>query len=666
MVRWFIAYRFLVASLPFLPIASLCLAARGLDLNQVLELTALYGIAAAVLVIPTSALAARIGARRAMIGGAITLAIGAVLASISHDIRVLAIAQVAFAIASAVDAGTDSAYLWSMLGHDVDAYRQAEARSTAGKLAGGVTGVVLGGALVAWSPAAPFAVAAVFAIGAALCAVRLADPVAPQREDGSLADAARALVIAAGARRWLVIGVVSCAVARVMASAIGPLLADVGLPTNRASAVATAAGLVAAVGALIAGTMGGAIRRVALFAAVPAALAAIAFGLASVSGATAAAMVALLPVLAAIQGPLWRAHLNQHVPAGAPRMLLLAVDATLVRVIAAALPFVVTAGAPAAPRAAIAAIGVALVAVVLGVMIAVALGHRRARVAVLAAAVAIAPQVAGADETAPRLPIAPIAADLCAAPLVVDKPLGMGSTIKFKARAGGRKVVLRPAQTSAAGNYRADVAAYRLAVAMGLDGVPLACERRVTRADLVAVAPTALRARLDTEIAWAADDTIAVSVVAWVDGVKSADLEDRRATWRPQLALAAALPIDTTDVAEGSRLAVWDFLIANWDRWSGGNTFRVGSRFVWLDNAAGFGREHARTRTKRAAAFARTERFSRSLITALRTVDIDAALAGSGLAPKRIAEVAARRDIILAHVDHVIAAHGDDAVLVFD
>jgi hypothetical protein len=685
-VTWFIAYRFLGACLPYLSVASLCLAARGMAWSEVLELGALYAIASAALVLPVSALAQKVGPRAALVGGALAVAVGASLAAVATDVASMAVAQLAFAIAAAVDAGVDSAYLWGLVGHDRDAYRAAEARSTAGRLAGGVVGISLGGALLVWSPAAPFAAAAVFALAAAACASRLAPVELPAgslrarslptavRPDGQttatssggsvydVAGATRALVTAAGGMRWLAIGLVSCAVARVMASAAGPLLADAGFTGRSATAVATAAAIVAAVAAGFTAALRGADRKLALFVGAPVVLAASAIGLASAHGAAAAMMIAVGPIMAGVLAPLWRAHLNQQAPADAPRLLLLAIDATVVRVIAAALSLLSTG---AAPRASVAALGIGL-AIVLGLAV---LRDRRLRVAAIAAVALLTPQLAGAATERAWTQPAP---ELCVDELVVTKPLGAGSTIKFKAKVGEAKVVLRPAQVRDAGNYKADVAAYEVARLLGLSTVPYGCLRRIDRASLEAVAGDALKLRLAEEIAWDADGTVAVSIVRWVDGVSSANLEATRTAWRAQLAQAQVLTTDAAlaaEAAEGSRLAVWDFLIANWDRWSGGNTFRLGADYVWLDNAAGFGRELARTRNARAAKLRATERFSRTLVTALRSVD-DAALAqvlgDAGLAPARVAEVLTRKELVLAHVDALVATHGEDAVLAFE
>ena len=158
-------------------------------------------------------------------------------------------------------------------------------------------------------------------------------------------------------------------------------------------------------------------------------------------------------------------------------------------------------------------------------------------------------------------------------------------------------------------------------------------------------------------------------------GVKSADLEKNRQAWSALLALGADLeaasPPLRAAAAEGSRLLTWDFLIANWDRWSGANTFRVGDDgpFVWLDNAAGFGNESPRTRARRASKLDGVERFSRQLVTALRNTSDDqlrTAMAPAGLPERALAELLERRLIILARVDALVAEHGEEAVLLFD
>jgi hypothetical protein len=254
------------------------------------------------------------------------------------------------------------------------------------------------------------------------------------------------------------------------------------------------------------------------------------------------------------------------------------------------------------------------------------------------------------------------------------EPLGQGTTVKFKARFDGElKAAIRPAQKLAAGNFRADLAAYRLSRALQLGTVPPACQRMMGRADLAAAAGPKLDRRLADEVRWS-DDLAPASVTYWVTGVKSADLEKNRRAWRALLVQGAdldAAPALVESAAEGSRLLVWDFLIANWDRWSGANTFRLGvdGPFVWLDNAAGFGPESGKTRKKRVAELRRVERFSRRLIDSLRAAtddDLRAALAPASLPERSVRDLLERRRLLIGHVDALVAEHGEEAVLAFD
>jgi hypothetical protein len=253
-----------------------------------------------------------------------------------------------------------------------------------------------------------------------------------------------------------------------------------------------------------------------------------------------------------------------------------------------------------------------------------------------------------------------------------------GTTIKFKATlADGTTASLRPAQENEAGYFRADVAAYRLSRVLGLGTVPPSCLRTMPRAALFgAVRSVSLAARVTKEVQWdARGESVPVSMVVWVEHLREGVLDKDVAAWRPLLlqsrALGAAPPRLQSYAAEGSRLAVWDFLIANWDRWSGGNTFRIGAQgpWVWLDNAAGFGRYTPPVRRYNEAQLRSVERYSRAFITALRQVSPDeltAALSPAGLPPHALRHLLERRDVLLRRVDALVARYGEDRVLCFE
>jgi hypothetical protein len=207
--------------------------------------------------------------------------------------------------------------------------------------------------------------------------------------------------------------------------------------------------------------------------------------------------------------------------------------------------------------------------------------------------------------------------------------------------------------------------------------VPPSCLRTLGRERIEGAAGAdRLGPRLAQEIHWNSDGrTVLVSMVAWVDHVRSADLEKDLDAWRRLL--AQDIPLEDASetlrrhAAEGSRLIAWDFLIANWDRWSGSNTFRVGAGgpFVWLDNAAGFGHYAAGAKHRNEAQIARLERYSRSFVAALRAHPdgkLAEELAPAGLSPRELKQLFERREELLRRVDALVARLGEARVLCFE
>jgi hypothetical protein len=269
---------------------------------------------------------------------------------------------------------------------------------------------------------------------------------------------------------------------------------------------------------------------------------------------------------------------------------------------------------------------------------------------------------------------------LCDQPIksLEPNPKG-GTTIRFKAvLADGTRASVRLAQTLEEGYYRADIAGYWLARAFGLGNVAPACERSFTRAELTAAAAKGKpkwQQRLDKELRWSADGKSVLASIAFVpDGVVSGDLEQDLKVWRPLLVQTAKLAGGKhllADAAEGSRTTSWDYLTANWDRWSGANTFRAGKDgpWLWLENAAGFGKYGAKAQRSNENRLHAVERFSRSFVGAVRAAsdeDLRLILAPSNLTPRELDEFIARRKFFITWIDTLIAKHGEDNVLVFD
>ncbi|MCA9563190.1 MAG: tetratricopeptide repeat protein [Myxococcales bacterium] len=121
-----------------------------------------------------------------------------------------------------------------------------------------------------------------------------------------------------------------------------------------------------------------------------------------------------------------------------------------------------------------------------------------------------------------------------------------------------------------------------------------------------------------------------------------------------------------------SNLLVFDFLINNWDRFSGAyygvNCQFADGHFLSLDNGAGFmTREPERPRQR----LHMVTRFSRTMIREIREMDTEAFL--PVLFPNPTAQeeemweaFEVRRQELLQYVDELIEAHGEDQVLFFE
>jgi hypothetical protein len=124
-------------------------------------------------------------------------------------------------------------------------------------------------------------------------------------------------------------------------------------------------------------------------------------------------------------------------------------------------------------------------------------------------------------------------------------------------------------------------------------------------------------------------------------------------------------------------MLAFDYVTANWDRWSGGNVAEDGAtgRVLFVDNDGAFYEwPDAAALARQRAVLARVTRFSRRFVTALRGLDaarVRAALGeespGVPLVPERVvAGVASRSAAVVDVVDRRIAEAGESATLAFD
>jgi hypothetical protein len=276
-------------------------------------------------------------------------------------------------------------------------------------------------------------------------------------------------------------------------------------------------------------------------------------------------------------------------------------------------------------------------------------------------------------------------------------PLRTGEVTRVKFNSGGSSISLRleldngaraafkPMQTNWQTVPRKEVAAYRINRLLGLSTVPPAIGRMFRIEDLfdhVDPAHAYVLPRLRAEILHT-DGWVAGELSWWIPEIGSATIDDFRidsvegiVSWKRYLTVDAPVPYrERLMVAQISDMVVFDFVINNMDRWSGGNarTSSDGNTLYFMDNTLSFGRQrdgHEKVRVY----LERVQKFSRSLVESLRNLrdaDVrDALSVDTGpfdelLDDNEIDALLARRDYVIAYIDGLIAQHGEENVLVF-
>lgn len=277
------------------------------------------------------------------------------------------------------------------------------------------------------------------------------------------------------------------------------------------------------------------------------------------------------------------------------------------------------------------------------------------------------------------------------------EPLRTGKITRVKFNRGGSSISLRldfdngsraafkPRQVNYQTVPRKEVAAYRISRLLDLSSVQPAIGRAFQAKELFTRIDAGSRgylSRLRTEILQK-NGKVVGELSWWIPVIKTArvggfdiDSVEGIVTWKRYLRPGAAIPSkERAMVAQLSNLLLFDFLINNPDRWSGGNAKASpdGRMLYFMDNTLSFG-PHPRAARKVRLYLQRTSTFSKSLVAKLRELDeslVRLALAEELgpfdflLTDKEIKAMFSRRDIALAYVDELIAEHGEEKVLVF-
>jgi hypothetical protein len=261
-------------------------------------------------------------------------------------------------------------------------------------------------------------------------------------------------------------------------------------------------------------------------------------------------------------------------------------------------------------------------------------------------------------------------------------PVGSTSTVFRATLRAPFRAAFKAASRERPRGPMAEVAAYRLARCLDLPNVPPAVLRRVPKRALERGLDAASQSKWPSiEPLLAADHTGQVegAAIFWIDGMR-----DVLATPAARAEVMLALRLDAAPAAQPlaaglSDLIVFDALIGNWDRWSGGNLNgdRAQTRLYIRDNDAGFAPRLGSALEQRVLEpVHKTQRFSRQLVEHLRALapedfrrelaqDPGFASRAGALDPAAISGMFARREQVLAHVQALIEAHGEAEVLVF-
>jgi len=163
------------------------------------------------------------------------------------------------------------------------------------------------------------------------------------------------------------------------------------------------------------------------------------------------------------------------------------------------------------------------------------------------------------------------------------------------------------------------------------------------------------------------------SYTKWISGLSFPALETPEARTHVRQLLSRSSTSPESDRARAfSRMILFDYVIANWDRWSGGNIGEANGGIVFLDHDAAFFDPAPPALAGARKAFADADRFSRGFVSALRTSrsDLESRI-GDDDASEPLLTSAQRKgledrvDEALRAIDEKRKRLGDEAVLFF-
>lgn len=264
------------------------------------------------------------------------------------------------------------------------------------------------------------------------------------------------------------------------------------------------------------------------------------------------------------------------------------------------------------------------------------------------------------------------------------RPVGTSSIVFQMKLDGDVDAAFRPKTQHHPSGHLAEIAAYRIGRALGLENVPPATFRRIKRDDLERQLHPDFADALPEILEWMVWDEEGYAegaAVYWVPDMRPLPLEgrDNIERWSSKLKVDAGRPQkDASLLRDISRMVAFDYLIANWDRFSGANAqgTPAGDRLYVRDHNIAFAAPLSRTLHRRVwRHVTRVERFERDFIKRLVALDAHAlarvlalpegAKYGPLLTERQASDFLDRRKALLSYVGGLVAAHGQDEVLSF-
>ncbi len=251
--------------------------------------------------------------------------------------------------------------------------------------------------------------------------------------------------------------------------------------------------------------------------------------------------------------------------------------------------------------------------------------------------------------------------------------------------AGGGRASFKPDQINLQSEPRHEIAAYRIDRLLGIGHVAPVLPVRYRMDDII----NHLDGRFSNSIGRITGETYTSD--GWVNGsaawwipviaharIAGADIDSYggKVAWKRMLTVGVEIPEGDREMAEQiSTMVLFDHLINNMDRWTGNNTRSSpdNKQLYFMDNALAFGGKSIGGDVV-IVYMKRCQKFSRSLVQKIRALRVEnvqrAVQSAIGPYPRllddhEIEALMKRRDYQMSYIDELIAAYGEDKVLVF-